>query len=1084
MKKAGFYIAAFLVFELILVFLYWGTTSIKKKEYFNIKYSMQKEINELRFDTYNTAAQNFLQSVKTNSALLNQLAGLNTGLKTVRNSIYVLRPIINEAQHNGLTIIKFYSSDFKFEYNPQLGRILKTFPKHIEKLKSMSATSFKKFAIEIDTNLIMYTAVFPIQLLNNKYLFCEMSFPTQSYEQKINISSKENTLHLISGSELNLFEEKCTQIFDELYYPPGKIKNTFIKSGSLTELKKEALNDKSLKKEIGKVNAVFVGTDNKNFILTFFPLRSINGSKIGYLVNFLQDDYIGKMLFQYQLLLGFSSLMLLIIFIYSFSEYVSKIKAKETNAILSSIKESPENVAILSLDKNYRILSFSKSYKRLFKEYYSGIVEEGKSKLDFHKDPLELKELRSYYDRAFKGEEFVIVERHENAQGEVKFLENRYNAISDSNDKVIGLTVFITDVTENKLAEKKLQKVNAELENEIAEKEQYEKILSSNNKFLNIVMDTIPSPFYFQNSSNIIQGCNTAFAEDILGQSKINVIGKSIEQLLSEGDKELAVSFNMNNSVLIERGGAKSYEASVKLSNGKLREMLFYKAAFTNETGQISGIVCVVIDITERKQSVAMLSSAKKAAEEANRAKSFFLASMSHEFRTPLNGILGYTQLLKKDDALTKFQRDAINSIHVSGEHLLALINDILDLSKIEAKKLELSNSKFNLKSLLKNVIDVFKMRSEKKGIDFFYEEKNSAPNAVIGDEVRVRQIIYNLLGNALKFTDSGSIILAVNFVNESSQFVKFKIKITDTGRGIPNDKLREIFEPFKQVDISGKKITGTGLGLAITLNLIEMMRGKIQVDSEVGKGTTFSVELMLEKGIEDVYEIEGSEVKIVGYQGIKKKILVVDDTEQVREFLTNLLAPLGFALAEAQNGLEALVKLKDFNPDIVLMDLVMPVMNGLETIKNIRSDPYDKNIPIIALSASVFADDRSQSLAAGSNIFMPKPINIEQLLNNIGKLIGIEWKYERVKIVQNLSEKFSDVAEINVTKEEEIPDVEILKKIKNRAVLGDISGINSILKELESSGKYEKFILKIGNFNNKFDTESIIKEINSFNDE
>ena len=300
MKKAGFYIAAFLVFELILVFLYWGTTSIKKKEYFNIKYSMQKEINELRFDTYNTAAQNFLQSVKTNSALLNQLAGLNTGLKTVRNSIYVLRPIINEAQHNGLTIIKFYSSDFKFEYNPQLGRILKTFPKHIEKLKSMSATSFKKFAIEIDTNLIMYTAVFPIQLLNNKYLFCEMSFPTQSYEQKINISSKENTLHLISGSELNLFEEKCTQIFDELYYPPGKIKNTFIKSGSLTELKKEALNDKSLKKEIGKVNAVFVGTDNKNFILTFFPLRSINGSKIGYLVNFLQDDYIGKMLFQYR----------------------------------------------------------------------------------------------------------------------------------------------------------------------------------------------------------------------------------------------------------------------------------------------------------------------------------------------------------------------------------------------------------------------------------------------------------------------------------------------------------------------------------------------------------------------------------------------------------------------------------------------------------------------------------------------------------------------------------------------------------------------------------------------------------------
>lgn len=1084
MKKAGLYIVAFLVFELILVFLYWGTTAIKKKEYLDIKYNTQKEINELRFDSYNTTAQNFLQNVKSNSTLLNQLSSLNNGLKTVQNSIHILKPIINEAQRNGIPVIKFYSSDFKYKYNPQLKKIEHTSQKHIENLKNMTVTSFKKFAIEIEPHLIMYTAVFPIQLLNNKYLFCEMSFPPQNYEQKLNFNTRENSLHLISGSELNNYEVKCTQIFDDLYFPPEKIKNTFIKSGSLIELKKEALNDETLKKEIGKVNAVFIGTGEKDFILTFFPLKSINGVKIGYLVNFLQDSFIGKMLLRYQLLLSIASLMLLIIFIYSYVEEVSKIKAQETNAILSSIKESPENVAILSLDKNYRILAFSKSYKRLFKEYYGGIIEEGKSKLDYHKDPLEIKELRSYYDRAFKGEEFVIVERHENAQGDVKYFENRYNAISDSSGKIIGLTVFITDVTENKLAEKKLQKMNTKLENEIAEKEQYEKILSSNNKFLTIVMDTIPSPFYFQNSSNIIQGCNTAFAEDILGQSKINVIGKTIEELLNDEDKELAISFNKKNSELITRGGTENYEASVKLPNGKLREMLFYKAAFTDETEKISGIVCVVIDITERKQAVKMLSSAKKAAEEANRAKSFFLASMSHEFRTPLNGILGYTQLLKKDDALTKFQRNAINSIHISGEHLLSLINDILDLSKIEAKKLELTNSKFNLKALLKNIVDVFKMRSEKKGIDFFYEEKNSTPNAVIGDEVRVRQIIYNLLGNALKFTDSGSITLAVNFIKESSKFIKFKIKVVDTGRGIPEDKLREIFEPFKQVDVSGEKITGTGLGLAITLNLIEMMRGKIQVDSKVGKGTTFSVELILEKGTEDTYEIEGSEVKIVGYQGIKKKILVVDDTEQVREFLSNLLAPLGFAMEEAQNGLEALVKLKDFNPDLVIMDLVMPVMNGLETIKNIRSDPYDKNIPIIALSASVFADDKSQSLSAGSNIFMPKPINVEELLNNISKLLGIEWKYDRVKIVQSLSDKFSDIAESKVANDDEIPDGEILKSIKNCAILGDISGINSILKELESSGKYKGFILKIGNYTNKFDTESIIKEINSINNE
>ncbi len=1079
MKKAAYYIFAFIVFELILVFLYWGTISIKKKEYFKVKIKIQQNLNKLTFDVYNRAALNFITSVESNSNALNVLSNLRRGSQRNSNIVSFLKPFINEAHNNGISVINFYSSGFEYKIDCNLKKVEMSKKQELNALHNMMSTSFKKFALDVEPQSVMYKSVFPIKLKDNSYSYCELGFTPLSVEKRLSIAGKEKFMHLIYGNELDNYVEDKTEVFAGFNYLSDRKANDFLHGKNLLQIKNIVQKDNYNKAIKGNTGSFSLSANGNDFIISFFRLKSITGKTIGYLFHFSEDNFIGKMRFEFQLLLGFSSLMLLIIFIYSYSEFTSKLKAQKTNAILSSIKESPENVAILSLDKNYKILAFSKSYKRLFKEYYGSIIEEGKNKFDYHKDPLEIKELRSHFDRAFKGDEFVIVERHENSENEVKYLENRYNAIRDNENKITGVTIFITDVTKSKLAEKKLQKVNRNLENQISEKEKIEKILKSNNRFLNIIMDTIPSPFYFQNNNGIIQGCNTSFAEDILGYRKNEVIGKKIEQLFSEDDKALSLPFKERSSALIERGGTDSYEASIKLSGGKIREMLFYKAAFTNEIEQIAGIVCVMLDITERKQTIAMLSTAKQAAEEANRAKSYFLASMSHELRTPLNGILGYTQLLKKDDTLNDFQKNAVNTIHVSGEHLLSLINDVLDLSKIEAKKLELTSLKFNLKELFGNIVDVFKMRTEKKGIRFIYNAKENIPTAVIGDEIRVRQIIYNLLGNALKFTKSGSISLIVKYDRESSEFVKVKISIIDTGSGIPKSKLREIFEPFKQIESPDKKIDGTGLGLAITLNLIEMMNGKIKVNSEVGKGTEFSVELTLENAAEDAYEIEGSEIKVIGYQGIKKKILIVDDTEQVREFLSRMLAPLGFSLAEAQNGLEALVKINDFNPDIILMDLVMPVMNGLETIKSIRLDQYNKNLPIIALSASVFEDDQSQSMSAGSNMFMPKPIDVDKLLENIGKLLKIEWKYERVKTVNNLTEQYSEIIDKTNDIAEEIPDVEILNKIKNSAQLGDISGISSILKDLEKEERFKNFIFKIGKFNNKFDTESIINEIN-----
>ncbi len=441
----------------------------------------------------------------------------------------------------------------------------------------------------------------------------------------------------------------------------------------------------------------------------------------------------------------------------------------------------------------------------------------------------------------------------------------------------------------------------------------------------------------------------------------------------------------------------------------------------------VAGLASTMIFVLWRVQSFeqAQLKKSKVAADAANQAKSDFLANMSHELRTPLNGILGYAQILSRSQTWGDKEHKGINVIHQCGSHLLMLINDILDLSKIEARKLELHPTGLYLPSFLQGIVEIIRIRAEQKEVEFIYTPDGKLPEAVEADEKRLRQVLINLLGNAVKFTDKGRVTFKVSILTQSPTETKIRFQIQDTGVGITPEAIAKIFMPFEQVGEAKRQGEGTGLGLAISSKIVKLMGSEIQVQSQLGVGSTFFFDVDLSLATEWQKSAATTTGKhIIGYQGEQKNILIVDDKWENRSVLVNLLEPIGFAVVEAEHGEEGLAKAKQLQPDLIITDLSMPVMDGYELLQQLRNEETLKHLPVIVSSASVSDMDRQQSLDSGGDDFLAKPLQAQELFPALAKHLQVAWQYEHhpsTLATDTLVDKVSPNATIAIPAPEEL---------------------------------------------------------------
>jgi signal transduction histidine kinase len=475
-------------------------------------------------------------------------------------------------------------------------------------------------------------------------------------------------------------------------------------------------------------------------------------------------------------------------------------------------------------------------------------------------------------------------------------------------------------------------------------------------------------------------------------------------------------------------------------------------------------------------ERTAELKQAKELAEIANRAKSNFLANMSHELRTPLNGILGYAQILQRDRKSTPKQQEGLAIISQCGTHLLNLINDILDLSKIEAQKLELNPDDFEFSTFLQEVIEICRIKAEQKEISFTYQAFQPLPNLVRADIKRLRQVLINLIGNAVKFTDRGGVIFSVSQIQSATatkpSVIRFKVE--DTGIGMTTEQLTRIFLPFEQVGDVSRHIEGTGLGLAITQKIVAMMGGTIEVTSTFGEGSCFWFDVELSPALNPYSgDREKSLPPVMGYHGPSCKILVVDDRQDNRSVLIDLLTPLGFKLWEAENGEQGLKMAQSLFPDLIVTDLIMPGLDGFEMTRQLRQMSRFQNIPIIASSASVFHLDRQKSQLAGCDRFLPKPIQLSELLDILQDSLKLNWIYETT-----LDEEKEDAVSGGLV----IPPAKELQTLYEVAQIGHIERIKQeVLRLQKLDTRYKAFATNVLTLADDFEDEEIVSLLESY---
>jgi PAS domain S-box-containing protein len=542
-------------------------------------------------------------------------------------------------------------------------------------------------------------------------------------------------------------------------------------------------------------------------------------------------------------------------------------------------------------------------------------------------------------------------------------------ALRDAQGGIIGYLLIGTDNTARKLVEVERML----LDQRVRDQQFYTRSLIESN--VDALITTDPR--------GIITDVNKQM-EALTGCTRDELIGAPFKDYFTDPDRAEA-----GIKRVLGEGKLTDYELTAHARDGKETVVSYNASTFHDRDRKLQGVFAAARDVTERKRYEQSL-------QQANRAKSVFLANMSHEIRTPMNAILGFSQLMLRDRDLTPQQCQYLGTINRSGEHLLALINDVLEMSKIEAGRATLNPSTFDLPALLKDLEMMFRVRTDEKKLSFSVEAVGDVPRYIVTDINKLRQVFINVIGNAVKFTEGGGVGVRVRADRGGAEGPSLRVEVEDTGPGISADELGKLFRHFEQTKTGQQTGTGTGLGLAISREFVRLMGGDITVGSQVGRGSVFVIHLPLKEGEAQAVQAKDNPRHVLSLQPGQAacRVLIADDIEDNRRLLAQLLAPVGFEIRLATNGTEAVREFEDWRPHLVLMDFRMPVMDGHEAIRRIRAIPGGREVKIIAVTASAMDDNRQELMEVGADDFIGKPFREAELFQKIHAHVGVEYVY------------------------------------------------------------------------------------------